>query len=105
MDTRNTASGSNNNSSSSNSVSRAYFEQQREVLVGDIAAVRETFVPPHHVYKSRANHNGDMEYLELRTSSLQHKQIEPVARSSHCCTFPPSNSIRINAPKETAEKD
>ncbi|KAM0486165.1 hypothetical protein ACHAPX_000867 [Trichoderma viride] len=31
MDTRNTASGSNNSSS------RAYFEQQREVLVGDIA--------------------------------------------------------------------
>ncbi|KAL7902617.1 DASH complex subunit Dad1 domain-containing protein [Trichoderma sp. SZMC 28014] len=36
MDTRNTASGSNNSSSSSIS-SRAYFEQQREVLVGDIA--------------------------------------------------------------------
>ncbi|KAK1245376.1 hypothetical protein MKX08_005005 [Trichoderma sp. CBMAI-0020] len=34
MDTRNTASGSNNSSSTS---SRAYFEQQREVLVGDIA--------------------------------------------------------------------
>lgn len=33
MDTRNTASGSNNSSS------RAYFEQQREVLVGDIAEV------------------------------------------------------------------
>ncbi|KAM0463528.1 hypothetical protein ACHAO4_000245 [Trichoderma viride] len=39
MDTRNTTSGSNSNSSSS----RAYFEQQREVLVGDIAEVGNEF--------------------------------------------------------------
>ncbi|KAM0465073.1 hypothetical protein ACHAPV_002068 [Trichoderma viride] len=39
MDTRNTASGSNSNSNSS----RAYFEQQREVLVGDIAEVGNEF--------------------------------------------------------------
>ncbi|GFP54176.1 hypothetical protein TASIC1_0003055400 [Trichoderma asperellum] len=39
MDARNTAGGSNSSSSSST----AYFEQQREVLIGDIAQVGNEF--------------------------------------------------------------
>lgn len=56
---------------------KTYFEQQREVMLGDIAMVRSQV-------EARVR---SLTVAELRTSPRQHQQAESIPRSNHHCTF------------------